>query len=123
MIHRDLEPENILINRNCDLKICNFGLAPTQEQMTGYVLTKYYHAPEVILLSPRYGEEVDIWSAGCIFAEMLQGRPLLAGRDNVDQFVAITKLLGTPTQDILARMASDSVSSHILETGIFGKAR
>lgn len=78
--------------------------------MTGYVSTRYYRAPEIMLSWQGYDERVDIWSAGCIFAEMLQRRPLFPGRDEVDQFAAITKLLGTPAEDILAPMTSESVS-------------
>lgn len=111
MIHRDLKPENILINEKCDLKICDFGLTQVHEpQMTGYLSTKYYRAPEIMLTYQSYGEQVDIWSAGCIFAEMLQGKPLFAGRDHMDEFCAITRLLGTPDEDILARITSKSVS-------------
>ncbi|KAJ5779360.1 hypothetical protein N7457_007080 [Penicillium paradoxum] len=113
VVHRDLDPGNILINQNCDLKICDFGLARVQEpQMTGYVSTRYYRAPEIILSWQRYDEEVDIWSAGCIFGEMLQGKPLFTGKNDVDQFSAITKLLGTPEEDVLAGMTSESVSGY-----------
>jgi len=76
VIHRDLKPGNILINENCDLKICDFGLARLQEpQMTGYVSTRYYRAPEIMLSWQRYGHKVDLWSVGCIVAEMFLGRP------------------------------------------------
>lgn len=111
MIHRDLKPENILINDECDLKICDFGLARVHEpQMTGYVSTRYYQAPEIMLTWQRYGEQADIWSAGCVFAEMLQGKPLFTGRDHVDQLCAITELLGTPDEEFRARITSKSVS-------------
>jgi p38 MAP kinase len=109
VIHRDLKPENILINEDCDLKICDFGLTRVQElQMTSYVSTGYYRAPEVMLTWQRYGEQIDIWSAGCIFAEMLLGKPLFAERGHVEQFCAITELLGTPDEGFLARIASKS---------------
>lgn len=112
VIHRDLQPGNILINENCDLKICGFGLARVQEShMTGYVSTRSYRAPEVMLTWQRYNEKVDIWSAGCIFAEMLHGKPLFAGRDHVEQLCAITEVLGTPDEDLLARITSPNVSS------------
>ncbi|KAJ5865854.1 hypothetical protein N7534_000407 [Penicillium rubens] len=65
VVHRDLKPSNILINENCDLKICDFGLARIQDpQMTGYVSTRYYRAPEIMLTWQKYDVEVDIWSAG-----------------------------------------------------------
>jgi len=92
------KPSNILINENCDLKvfrsnhshqlntkppkICDFGLARIQDpQMTGYVSTRYYRAPEIMLTWQKYDVAVDIWSAGCIFAEMLEGKPLFPGKD------------------------------------------
>ncbi|OLL26133.1 Mitogen-activated protein kinase hog1 [Neolecta irregularis DAH-3] len=102
VVHRDLKPSNILVNENCDLKICDFGLARIQDpQMTGYVSTRYYRAPEIMLTWQKYDTEVDIWSAGCIFAEMLDGKPLFPGKDHVNQFSIITELLGTPPDDTL----------------------
>ncbi len=64
------------------LKICDFGLARIQDpQMTGYVSTRYYRAPEIMLTWQKYDVAVDIWSTGCIFAEMLEGKPLFPGKD------------------------------------------
>lgn len=112
VIHRDLKPSNILINDNCDLKICDFGLARVQEtQMTGYVSTRYYRAPEIMLTWRRYNEKVDIWSAGCIFAEMLLGRPIFPGKNHIDQFCVITQLLGSPPENVIANVTSPNVSS------------
>lgn len=110
MVHRDLKPSNILVNENCDLKICDFGLARIQDpQMTGYVSTRYYRAPEIMLTWQKYDVEVDIWSAGCIFAEMLEGKPLFPGKDHVNQFSIITELLGTPPDDVINTIASENV--------------
>ncbi|CAA91771.1 Mitogen-activated protein kinase sty1 [Schizosaccharomyces pombe] len=107
VIHRDLKPSNILINENCDLKICDFGLARIQDpQMTGYVSTRYYRAPEIMLTWQKYNVEVDIWSAGCIFAEMIEGKPLFPGRDHVNQFSIITELLGTPPMEVIETICS-----------------
>ena len=112
MVHRDLKPSNILVNENCDLKICDFGLARIQDpQMTGYVSTRYYRAPEIMLTWQKYDVEVDIWSAGCIFAEMLEGKPLFPGKDHVNQFSIITELLGTPPDDVINTIASENVSA------------
>ena len=111
VVHRDLKPSNILVNENCDLKICDFGLARVQDpQMTGYVSTRYYRAPEIMLTWQKYDVEVDIWSAGCIFAEMLDGKPLFPGKDHVNQFSIITELLGTPQDDVIDTIASENVS-------------
>lgn len=112
VIHRDLKPSNILVNENCDLKICDFGLARIQDpQMTGYVSTRYYRAPEIMLTWQKYDIEVDIWSAGCIFAEMLEGKPLFPGKDHVNQFSIITDLLGTPPDDVIKTICSENVRS------------
>jgi p38 MAP kinase len=111
VVHRDLKPSNILVNENCDLKICDFGLARIQDpQMTGYVSTRYYRAPEIMLTWQKYDVEVDIWSAGCIFAEMLEGKPLFPGKDHVNQFSIITELLGTPPDDVISTICSENVS-------------
>uniref|UniRef100_A0A8B9N0Q7 mitogen-activated protein kinase n=1 Tax=Accipiter nisus TaxID=211598 RepID=A0A8B9N0Q7_9AVES len=77
IIHRDLKPGNLAVNEDCELKILDFGLARhTDSEMTGYVVTRWYRAPEVILNWMHYTQTVDIWSVGCIMAEMITGRPL-----------------------------------------------
>ncbi|EFE31556.1 MAP kinase MpkC [Trichophyton benhamiae CBS 112371] len=115
VVHRDLKPSNILINENCDLKICDFGLARVQDpQMTGYVSTRYYRAPEIMLTWQKYDVEVDVWSAGCIFAEMLTGRPLFPGKDHVNQFSIITELLGTPPDEVIQTIGSANVGAFSL---------
>jgi len=118
VVHRDLKPSNILVNENCDLKICDFGLARIQDpQMTGYVSTRYYRAPEIMLTWQKYDVEVDIWSAGCIFAEMLEGKPVFPGKDHVNQFSIITELLGTPPDDVINTIASENVGCSFLQGG------
>lgn len=109
VVHRDLKPSNILINENCDLKICDFGLARVQDpQMTGYVSTRYYRAPEIMLTWQKYDVAVDVWSAGCIFSEMLEGQPLFPGKDHVNQFSIITELLGTPPDEVIQTICSEN---------------
>ncbi|KAJ5362771.1 hypothetical protein N7541_003615, partial [Penicillium brevicompactum] len=111
--HRDLQPGNILINQNCDLKICDLGLPRAQEpHKMSYISTKCYRAPELLLTRQTYDETIDVWSAGCIFAEMIQGKALFEGRNYVEQFCAITELLGTPDEHLLAKISSQSVSTH-----------
>merc|ERR1739846_55789 len=82
IIHRDLKPSNIAVNEDCELRILDFGLArPTENEMTGYVATRWYRAPEIMLNWMHYHQTVDIWSVGCIMAEMLTGRTLFPGTD------------------------------------------
>ena len=100
VLHRDLKPSNLLVNSNCDLKVCDFGLArgisPTHDQdlendrrssllLTEYVVTRWYRAPEIMLACHEYSKPIDVWSAGCIFAELLGRKPYLAGDDYIDQ--------------------------------------
>ena len=111
VVHRDLKPGNILVDENCDLKICDFGLARTLDlSMTGYVTTRFYRAPETMLTWQNYGVGVDMWSAGCILAEMIEGEPLFPGRDHADQFLVISSLLGSIHPDVLPNLCTESVS-------------
>lgn len=98
-----------MVNENCDLKICDFGLARVKDaQMTGYVATRYYRAPEIMLTWQKYDVEVDIWSIGCILAEMLLGKPLFPGTDHINQFSIITELLGSPDPDLIDTIGSEN---------------
>lgn len=103
VVHRDLKPRNLLVNSNCDLKICDFGLARVDDpnhrercNMSDYVATRWYRPPEVILSRERYTKAVDMWSVGCILAELLSRRPLFPGRDSFHQVTLIISVLGTP---------------------------
>lgn len=95
VIHRDLKPSNLLLNANCDLKICDFGLArPTSENefMTEYVVTRWYRAPELLLNSSDYTAAIDVWSVGCIFMELMNRKPLFPGKDHVHQMRLLTEV-------------------------------
>lgn len=88
VLHRDLKPSNLLLNANCDLKVCDFGLARSAAStddnsgfMTEYVATRWYRAPEIMLTFKEYTKAIDVWSVGCILAEMLSGKPLFPGKD------------------------------------------
>lgn len=103
VLHRDLKPQNLLINKRGELKLADFGLARAfgipVRSYSHEVVTLWYRAPDVLLGSRRYSTSIDIWSAGCIFAEMAQGgRPLFPGSAAQDQLIRIFKLLGTPNE-------------------------
>lgn len=99
ILHRDLKPGNLLINANCDLKICDFGLARTSsgkgQFMTEYVVTRWYRAPELLLCCDKYGTSIDVWSVGCIFAELLGRKPLFPGTECLNQLKLIVNILGS----------------------------
>ncbi|KAI8983708.1 MAP kinase [Pilobolus umbonatus] len=121
VLHRDLKPGNLLVNADCELKICDFGLARGYSDndahnagfMTEYVATRWYRAPEIMLSFQSYTKAIDIWSVGCIFAEMLGGRPLFKGRDYVDQLNQILGILGSPDEETLMRVGSDRAQVYI----------
>uniref|UniRef100_A0A8C7INL7 mitogen-activated protein kinase n=1 Tax=Oncorhynchus kisutch TaxID=8019 RepID=A0A8C7INL7_ONCKI len=114
IIHRDLKPGNLSVNEDCELKILDFGLArQTDTEMTGYVVTRWYRAPEVILNWMHYTQTVDIWSVGCIMAEMLLGKPLFKGNDHLDQLKEIMKITGTPTADFVTKLQSQDAKNYI----------
>ncbi|XP_027344981.1 mitogen-activated protein kinase 7 [Abrus precatorius] len=99
ILHRDLKPGNLLINANCDLKICDFGLARTNgvdgQFMTEYVVTRWYRAPELLLCCDNYGTSIDVWSVGCIFAEILGRKPIFPGTECLNQLKLIISVLGS----------------------------
>ena len=101
-MHRDLKPHNILIDGNQVLKLCDFGLArsywSTEEKYTHEIITLWYRPPEIILGAEEYKESVDIWSVGCIFAEMAIRKPLFKGDSEISQLFKIFQFHGTPTE-------------------------
>jgi len=111
VLHRDIKPSNLLINATCDLKICDFGLARGVNQedinLTEYVVTRWYRAPEIMLSCKTYTYAVDMWSTGCIFAELLQRKPLFPGEDYIHQLQIINEVLGNPTEDDLVFVSSE----------------
>lgn len=127
VVHRDLKPSNLLINRDCELRIADFGLARSLDEprdllpaddapdsapqpaatrdlsrleapalMTQYVVTRWYRAPELLLLYDRYSLAVDMWSVGCILAELISRKPLFPGKDFLNQLQLIINLVGSP---------------------------
>jgi len=102
VLHRDLKPQNLLINTKGQLKLADFGLARAfgipVNTFSNEVVTLWYRAPDVLLGSRTYNTSIDIWSAGCIMAEMYTGRPLFPGTTNEDQLQKIFRLMGTPSE-------------------------
>lgn len=101
--HRDIKPQNLLVNPHThQLKICDFGsakmLVPGETNIS-YICSRYYRAPELIFGATEYTTAIDIWSVGCVLAELLLGHPLFPGESGVDQLVEIIKVLGTPTRE------------------------
>ncbi len=112
VLHRDLKPSNLLLNSNCDLKICDFGLARGVEDeqsgiMTEYVVTRWYRAPEIMLVCQEYTKAIDVWSVGCIFAELLARAPLFPGEDYIAQLRLICDKLGRPDDSDLDFVTSE----------------
>ena len=103
IIHRDMKPQNLLLNRQGLIKICDFGLARAftipLRNYTHEVVTLWYRAPEILFGSQLYSLPVDIWSTGCIIAEMITKKPLFPGDSEIDELFSIFKILGTPTED------------------------
>lgn len=111
LIHRDIKPSNILINENCEAKLCDFGLVrfmeepPDQELvvMTDYIATRWYRAPELLLGSRDYNKEVDMWALGCLIAEIFNGKAIFPGTSTMNQIERVIAWTGPPcSQDLKA---------------------
>ncbi|CCC66959.1 hypothetical protein NCAS_0A04010 [Naumovozyma castellii] len=106
--HRDIKPQNILVDPNSwNLKLCDFGsakqLKPTEPNVS-YICSRYYRAPELIFGATNYSNQIDIWSSGCVMAELLLGQPMFPGESGIDQLVEIIKILGTPSKQEICAM-------------------
>ncbi|KAM4603200.1 mitogen-activated protein kinase 12-like, partial [Discoglossus pictus] len=114
IVHRDLKPSNLGVNENYELKILDFGLARQADfEMTGYVVTRWYRAPEVILNWMHYSQTVDIWSVGCILAEMITGKVLFPGGDYFDELNKIIEVIGSPQPSLISKMESKHAQSYL----------
>ncbi|PWA03262.1 hypothetical protein BB558_000579 [Smittium angustum] len=115
VLHRDLKPQNLLISKKGELKIADFGLARASSiPVSSYsheVVTLWYRAPDILMGSRMYGEDIDMWSVGCIFAEMVTGRPMFPGVSVNDELLRIFKILGTPIDVSSTSNKSGSIDS------------
>eukprot|EP00607_Mallomonas_marina_P010950 CAMPEP_0182424188 /NCGR_PEP_ID=MMETSP1167-20130531/10299_1 /TAXON_ID=2988 /ORGANISM="Mallomonas Sp, Strain CCMP3275" /LENGTH=341 /DNA_ID=CAMNT_0024603793 /DNA_START=124 /DNA_END=1149 /DNA_ORIENTATION=+ len=119
VLHRDLKPSNLLVNANCDLAVCDFGLArgfdvEGEDTMTEYVVTRWYRAPELLCESTHYGKPVDVWSVGCIFAELLTHEAFFQGDNPQRQLEVIVSKLGCPHRSKLGFVQSKAALDRIL---------
>eukprot|EP00611_Tribonema_gayanum_P002591 TRINITY_DN1193_c0_g1_i4.p1 TRINITY_DN1193_c0_g1~~TRINITY_DN1193_c0_g1_i4.p1 ORF type:complete len:534 (-),score=158.60 TRINITY_DN1193_c0_g1_i4:858-2459(-) len=119
VLHRDLKPSNLLLNSNCELKVCDLGLArgisdvPNLD-LTEYVVTRWYRAPEIMLACQEYTKAIDVWSVGCIFAELINRLPLFPGEDYINQLQIICEKLGRPREDDLDFVTSLKAKKFIM---------
>ncbi|GJE97946.1 serine/threonine-protein kinase [Phanerochaete sordida] len=106
--HRDIKPQNLLLNPSTGvLKLCDFGSAKilvAGEPNVSYICSRYYRAPELIFGATNYTTNIDIWSTGCVMAELMLGQPLFPGESGIDQLVEIIKVLGTPSREQIKTM-------------------
>jgi len=104
LLHRDLKPSNLLLNSECHVKVADFGLARSLDTkagsgdpvLTDYVATRWYRAPEILLGSNKYTKGVDMWSMGCILAELILGKPFFPGTSTLNQLDRVLEVTGRP---------------------------
>ena len=106
LLHRDIKPSNLLLDSNCLVKVCDFGLCRSVNEaqgpnpvLTDYVATRWYRAPDILLGSTSYMKAVDIWSVGCILGEMLSGKPIFPGSSTMNQLDKILEITGKPSKE------------------------
>lgn len=125
VFHRDLKPSNILLSSNCDLKICDFGLArvvpDVHDRLTAYVTTRWYRAPEIMMANYSYTNALDMWSVGCILGEMVRKQPLFPGTDHVQQMKLVTDVVGSPSENDIASFESEAARNFLRSAHVANK--
>ena len=129
IIHRDLKPSNILINGDSYIKVCDFRLARyltnssgKDRVMTDYVGTRWYRAPEILMGSTKYGTMADMWSVGCIFGELLGGKPMFPGSSTLNQINKVLEVTGKPNKEDIKSIQS-TLGQNMLETIVVSKTK
>ena len=125
IIHRDLKPSNVLISEDCTIKLCDFGMSRNLEetslQLTEYVVTRYYRAPEIMLSSHHYTKKIDVWSVGCTFAELLTKKFLFPGDNYIAQIKLIIETLGSPSEEDQAFIPDGAAKNFVKQLQGFPK--
>ena len=121
IIHRDFKPSNVLINEDCTIKLCDFGMSRNLKEndltLTEYVVTRYYRAPEIMLSSHHYCKKIDVWSVGCSFAELLTKKFLFPGENYIAQIKLIIEALGSPSEEDLNFISNESAKKYVRDLG------
>lgn len=126
IIHRDIKPGNLLVDRHCRLKLCDFGLSrldqssisgltPGTLAMTEHVVSRWYRAPEIFLCSGKYTVQLDVWAAGCVMAELLGRQPIFPGKNAMDQLQLIIDMVGRPTVDDLSQFPDSKAKEFVMQ--------
>jgi serine/threonine protein kinase len=122
VIHRDIKPQNLLVNDKCELRICDFGLATVKNErinasynLTPYVVTRWFRAPELILKygAKNYTDKIDMWSVGCVFIELFLHKVFFAAKDLSSQVKKLVAYLGPLPQHLLSQIRDPTVKSFL----------